>query len=115
MTKLVISVDRPNLTDMQLDSRRKTFEYLLERLNVRFEVCEGSWAGDREQSYMITLDSGKYFRKLLEEAFDRFDQDAVLKISSYGGVRLVYLSADTKDGIYTEEPVGEWKEVDEIP
>lgn len=111
MTKLVVSVDRPNLTDMQLDSRRKNFEYLLERLNVRSEVCEGVWAGEREQSYLITLDCGKHYRKILDESFGRFGQEAVLKVSSYGGATLMFL----KDGTFVEETIGEWMKVDEVP
>jgi hypothetical protein len=98
---------------MQLDSRRKNFEYLLGRLNVRFEVCEGSWAGEREQSYLISLDSSKHYRKILDEAFGRFDQDAVLKVSAYGGASLIY--SKYKDGIFTEEAIGEWIKVDEVP
>jgi hypothetical protein len=108
MTKLIISTDRPNLTDMQLDSRRKNFEYLLERLNVRSEVCEGSWEGVREQSYMITLDCSKHYRKLIDTALGLFDQEAVLKISSYGGATLVFPDK-------SEEFVGELVEVNEVP
>ena len=108
MTKLIISTDRPNLTDMQLDSRRKNFEYLLERLNVRFEVCEGSWEGVREQSYMITLDSGKHYRKLVDTALGLFDQEAVLKISSYGGATLIFPDK-------SEEFGGELVKVDKVP
>jgi hypothetical protein len=108
MTKLIISTDRPNLTDMQLDSRRKNFEYLLERLNVRSEVCEGSWEGVREQSYMITLDNSKHYRKLIDTALGLFDQDAVLKISSYGGATLIFPDK-------SEELIGELVEVNEVP
>ena len=108
MTKLIVSVDRPNLSDMQLNRRRKDFEYLLGRLNVRYEVAEGCWEGEREQSYMIKLDGSKHYRKIRDVAFGRFDQDAVLKVSAYGGATLLF-----SDG--QEEPIGEFIQVNEKP
>ena len=108
MTKLIVSVDLQNLTDIQLDSRRKNFEYLLQRLNVRSEVCEGTCEGVREQSYMITLDGSKHYRKIIEEAHGRFGQDAVLKVSAYGGASLIFPGR-------VEKFIGELIQVDEVP
>jgi hypothetical protein len=75
----------------------------------KYEVCEGSWEGEREQSYMITLrDAGMGFTSLKRLAFDLYDQDAVLRITAYGGARL--FNSDN-----TKVDIGEFKQVDSIP
>jgi len=108
MTKLIVSVDRPNLSQRKLQARREDFEYLLARLNVRYQICEGVWEGVREQDYMITLEGSKHYRKIIEVAHDRFDQDAVLKVSGYGGATLIFPGR-------IEEFCGELVQVDEVP
>ena len=108
MTKIIMSTDRPNKTQLELHKARKEFEYYLELKGFKYEVCEGSWEGEREQSYMITLRDGLGFTSLKNIAFDRYDQDAVLRVSSYGGASL-FNSDETKVDI------GEFKQVDSIP
>lgn len=108
MTKIIMSTDRPNKSDLELNKTRKEFEYYLELKGFKYEVCEGSWEGEREQSYMITLRDGLGFTSLKNIAFDRYDQDAVLRVSSYGGASL-FNSDETKVDI------GEFKQVDSIP
>ena len=109
MTKIIMSTDRPNKTQLELHRARKEFEYYLELKGFKYEVCEGSWEGEREQSYMITLrDAGMGFTSLKRLAFDLYDQDAVLRITAYGGARL--FNSDN-----TKVDIGEFKQVDVIP
>jgi len=109
MTKIIMSTDRPNKSDLELNKARKEFEYYLELKGFKYEVCEGSWEGEREQSYMITLrDAGMGFTSLKRLAFDLYDQDAVLRVSAYGGARL--FNSDN-----TKVDIGEFKQVDSIP
>ena len=109
MTKIIMSTDRPNKTQLELHRARKEFEYYLELKGFKYEVCEGSWEGEREQSYMITLrDAGMGFTSLKRLAFDLYDQDAVLRITAYGGARL--FNSDN-----TKVDIGEFKQVDSIP
>ena len=109
MTKIIMSTDRPNKTQLELHRARKDFEHYLDRKGFKYEVCEGSWEGEREQSYMITLrDSGMGFTTLKRLAFDLYDQDAVLRITAYGGARL--FNSDN-----TKVDIGEFKQVDSIP
>lgn len=108
MTKIIMSTDRPNKSQLELHKARKEFEYYLNRLGAAFEVCEGSWEGDREQSYMISLVNGVGFTKLKRLAFDRYNQDAVLRVSSYGGAEL-FNNDDTR------LKVGKFERVASIP
>jgi hypothetical protein len=108
MTKIIMSTDRPNKTQLELNKTRKEFEYYLELKGFKYEVCEGSWEGEREQSYMITLRDGLGFTSLKNIAFDRYDQDAVLRVSSYGGASL--FNSDE-----TRVDVGKFIKVDSIP
>ena len=109
MIKIIMSTDRPNKTQLELHRARKDFEHYLNRKGFKYEVCEGSWEGEREQSYMITLrDSGMGFTTLKRLAFDLYDQDAVLRITAYGGARL--FNSDN-----TKVDIGEFKQVDSIP
>ena len=109
MIKIIMSTDRPNKTQLELHRARKEFEYYLELKGFKYEVCEGSWEGEREQSYMITLrDAGMGFTTLKRLAFDLYDQDAVLRITAYGGARL--FNSDN-----TKVDIGEFKQVDSIP
>jgi len=109
MTKIIMSTDRPNKTQLELHRARKDFEHYLNRKGFKYEVCEGSWEGEREQSYMITLrDAGMGFTTLKRLAFDLYDQDAVLRITAYGGARL--FNSDN-----TKVDIGEFKQVDSIP
>jgi len=104
-----MSTDRPNKSQLELNRARKEFEYYLELKGFKYEVCEGSWEGEREQSYMITLrDAGMGFTSLKRLAFDLYDQDAVLRITAYGGARL--FNSDN-----TKVDIGEFKQVDSIP
>ena len=61
MTKIIMSTDRPNKSQLELHKARKEFEYYLDRAGYIYEVCEGVWQGDREQSYMISLVNGVGF------------------------------------------------------
>ena len=108
MTKIIMSTDRPNKSQLELHKARKEFEYYLDRAGYVYEVCEGSWEGEREQSYMITLRDGLGFTSLKRLAFDLYDQDAVLRVSSYGGASL-FNSDDTKVNL------GKFKQIDSIP
>ena len=108
MTKIIMSTDRPNKTQLELHKTRKEFEYYLELKGFKYEVCEGSWKGEREQSYMITLRDGLGFTSLKNIAFDRYDQDAVLRVSAYGGSSL--FNSDE-----TRIDVGKFIKVDSIP
>ena len=109
MIKIIMSTDRPNKSQLELHRARKEFEYYLELKGFKYEVCEGSWEGEREQSYMITLrDAGMGFTSLKRLAFDLYDQDAVLRITAYGGARL--FNSDN-----TKVDIGEFKKVDSIP
>lgn len=109
MIKIIMSTDRPNKTQLELHRARKDFEHYLNRKGFKYEVCEGSWEGEREQSYMITLrDAGMGFTTLKRLAFDLYDQDAVLRITAYGGARL--FNSDN-----TKVDIGEFKQVDSIP
>jgi len=108
MTKIIMSTDRPNKTQLELHRARKDFEHYLNRTGFKYEVCEGSWEGEREQSYMITLRDGLGFTSLKRLAFDLYDQDAVLRVSSYGGS-----SFFNSDG--TRIDVGKFIKVDSIP
>jgi hypothetical protein len=109
MIKIIMSTDRPNKTQLELNRARKDFEHYLNRKGFKYEVCEGSWEGEREQSYMITLrDAGMGFTSLKRLAFDLYDQDAVLRITAYGGARL--FNSDN-----TKVDIGEFKQVDSIP
>ena len=109
MTKIIMSTDRPNKSQLELHRARKDFEHYLDRKGFKYEVCEGSWEGEREQSYMITLrDAGMGFTSLKRLAFDLYDQDAVLRITAYGGARL--FNSDN-----TKVDIGEFKQVDVIP
>jgi len=109
MTKIIMSTDRPNKTQLELHRARKDFEHYLNRKGFKYEVCEGSWEGEREQSYMITLHhQGLGFTSLKRLAFDLYDQDAVLRVSSYGGA-----SFFNSDG--TRIDVGKFIKVDSIP
>ena len=103
-----MSTDRPFKTQLELHKARKEFEYYLELKGFKYEVCEGSWEGEREQSYMITLRDGLGFTSLKNIAFDRYDQDAVLRVSSYGGASL--FNSDE-----TRVDVGKFIKVDSIP
>jgi len=103
-----MSTDRPNKSQLELNKARKEFEYYLNRLGASFEVCEGSWEGDREQSYMISLVNGVGFTKLKRLAFDRYNQDAVLRVSSYGGAELF-------NNDETRLKVGKFEQVSSIP
>ena len=108
MTKIIMSTDRPNKSQLELHKARKEFEYYLDRAGYVYEVCEGSWEGEREQSYMITLRDGLGFTSLKRLAFDLYDQDAVLRVSSYGGASL-FNADDTKVNL------GKFKQIDSIP
>ena len=108
MTKIIMSTDRPNKTQLELHAARKEFEYVLDRGGFKYEVCEGSWLGEREQSYMITLPCGRGYTALKRLAFDRYKQDAVLRVSTYGGTRLI-----NNDG--TRTILGAFKQADSIP
>ena len=110
MTMIIMSTDRPNKTQLELHATRKEFEFYLKRAGFTYEVCEGSWLGKREQSYMITLKNGAGvgYTELKNLAFDRFNQDAVLRVTAYGGVKL-------KGREKTCEYLGEFTEVDAIP
>ena len=108
MTKIIMSTDRPNKTQLELHRARKDFEHYLNRTGFKYEVCEGSWEGEREQSYMITLRDGLGFTSLKRLAFDLYDQDAVLRVSSYGGASL-FNADDTKVNL------GKFKQIDSIP
>ena len=83
-----MSTDRPNKTQLELHKARKEFEYVLDRGGFKYEVCEGVWLGEREQSYMITLPCGRGFTALKRLAFDRYNQDAILRVTTYGGTAL---------------------------
>ena len=105
MIKIIMSTDRPNKTQLELHRARKDFEHYLNRKGFKYEV----WEGEREQSYMITLrDAGMGFTTLKRLAFDLYDQDAVLRITAYGGARL--FNSDN-----TKVDIGEFKQVDSIP
>jgi len=108
MTKIIMSTDRPNKTQLELHKARKEFEYYLGVKGFKYEVCEGSWEGEREQSYMITLRDGLGFTVLKNIAFHRYDQDAVLRVSSYGGAS--FFNSDE-----TRVDVGKFIKVDAIP
>lgn len=108
MTKIIMSTDRPNKTQLELHRARKDFEHYLDRKGFKYEVCEGSWEGEREQSYMITLRDGLGFTSLKRLAFDLYDQDAVLRVSSYGGASL-FNSDDTRVDL------GKFEKLDSIP
>ena len=103
-----MSTDRPNKSQLELHKARKEFEYYLERKGFKYEVCEGVWLGEREQSYMINLPSGDGYTALKRLAFDRYNQDAVLRVTAYGGCRL-----SNNDG--TRVGLGAFKQVDSIP
>ena len=107
-TKIIISTDRPNKSQLELHKARKEFEYYLERAGYTYEVCEGVWQGEREQSYMIDLPCGHSYHTLKTIAFNRYNQDAVLRVTAYGGARLSH-----NDGSLTL--LGEFKQVDTIP
>ena len=108
MTKIIMSTDRPNKSQLELHKARKEFEYYLDRAGYVYEVCEGVWKGDREQSYMVDLPSGYGYTTLKNIAFDRYNQDAVLRVTAYGGARL-----SNNDG--TRVGLGAFKQVDSIP
>ena len=108
MTKIIMSTDRPNKTQLELHRARKEFEYYLELKGFKYEVCEGSWEGEREQSYMISINTSIDFVSLKRLAFDLYNQDAVLKVTAYGGATLF-----TSYGTYIQ--IGEFKQVDSIP
>ena len=100
MPKLIMSTDRPNKTQLELHKTRRTFEHNLKVMGATYEVCEGSWEGEREQSYMITLAPHVSFSALKALAFDRYKQDAVLRVSTYGGASLHHNNG-TIDGVGT--------------
>tara|TARA_B110000285_G_scaffold129581_1_gene145780 strand:- start:1679 stop:2068 length:390 start_codon:yes stop_codon:yes gene_type:complete len=109
MTKIIMSTDRPNKSQLELHRARKEFEYYLDLKGFKYEVCEGSWEGEREQSYMITLrDAGMGFTSLKRLAFNHYNQDAVLRITAYGGANL-----HNNDGTRTN--LGGFKQVDLVP
>lgn len=103
-----MSTDRPNKSQLELHKARKEFEYYLDRAGYIYEVCEGVWQGDREQSYMVELPSGYGYNTLKNIAFNRYDQDAVLRVTAYGGARL-----SINDG--TRVALGAFEQVDSIP
>ena len=107
-TKIIMSTDRPNKTQLELHKARKEFEYVLDRGGFKYEVCEGVWEGEREQSYMIDLPLGNGFTTLKRLAFDRYKQDAVLRVTAYGGTVLY-----SNDG--TRENLGGFKQATSIP
>jgi len=98
MPKLIMSTDRPNKTQMELYTTRKGFEHYLQHMGATFEVCEGVWEGEREQSYMITLAPHVSFNALKALAFEHYKQDAVLRVSTYGGASLHH-NDGTIDGV----------------
>lgn len=108
MTKIILSTDRPNKTQLELHKARKEFEYYLERKGFEYEVCEGVWQGEREQSYMINLPLGNGFTALKRLAFDHYNQDAVLRVTAYGGANL-----HNNDG--TRVNLGGFHQVDSTP
>lgn len=108
MSKIIMSVDRPNKSDLELHDTRKEFEYVLDRGGFKYEVCEGSWEGSREQSYMIELPAGLGYTALKNLAFERYEQDAIIRITAYGGAKL-------KGRDKTCHWLGEWTQVDAIP
>ena len=108
MPKLIMSTDRPNKTQLELHKTRRTFEHNLKVMGATYEVCEGSWEGEREQSYMITLSPTVTYDTLKALAFTRYNQDAVLRIASYGGASLCF-NDDTC------EFIGKFVQVDTIP
>ena len=107
-TKIIMSTDRPNKSQLELHKARKEFEYYLERAGYTYEVCEGVWQGEREQSYMISIARGCSYQALKTIAFNRYNQDAVLRVTAYGGARLSH-----NDGSLTL--LGAFKQVDTIP
>jgi hypothetical protein len=107
-TSIIMSTDRPNKSSLELHKTRKEFEYYLSRTGATYEVCEGSWEGEREQSYMITLSPNVAFDTLKALAFTRYNQDAVLRVASYGGASLCF-----NDG--TCDFIGKFVQVDAIP
>ena len=108
MTKIVLSTDRPNLSQLALHNRRKDFEHALDIMGLRYEACQGVWEGETEQSYLIHGVNMKQYTQLLDIAFNKCDQEAVLRISGYGGAVCRY-----SDG--SIENLGKWTEVDEKP
>ena len=64
--------------------------------------------GEREQSYMISIARGCSYQALKTIAFNRYNQDAVLRVTAYGGARLSH-----NDGSLTL--LGAFKQVDTIP
>ena len=108
MIKIIMSTDRPNKSQLELHRARKEFEYYLELKGFKYEVCEGSWEGEREQSYMISINTSIDFVSLKRLAFDLYNQDAVLKVTAYGGATLF-----TSYGTHIQ--IGEFKQVDSIP
>ena len=107
-TKIIMSTDRPNKSQLELHKARKEFEYYLERAGYTYEVCEGVWQGEREQSYMIDLPCGQGYTTLKTIAFNRYNQEAVLRVTAYGGAVL-----GSSDG--TRQALGAFKQVDTIP
>lgn len=106
MTKMIMSVDESHLTELELKNRRRDLEYALERLGLKYEVCEGSWMGVREQSYMINFRTEENFERLKQSA-KNCGQVSVLRISSYGGVIESFTNPD-----FDDELLGKWTEVD---
>ena len=109
ITKIIMSTDRPNKSQLELHKARKEFEYYLNRKGFTYEVCEGVWEGEREQSYMINLPATiSGFSELKDLAFERYNQDAVLRVTAYGGAKLIESNGDT-------EELGAFTQVSEVP
>ena len=106
MTKMIMSVDEGHLTELELKNRRRDMEYALEHLGLKYEVCEGSWMGVREQAYMINFRTEENFERLKQSA-KNCGQVSVLRISSYGGVIESFTNPD-----FDDEMLGKWTEVD---
>ena len=104
ITKIIMSTDRPNKSQLELHKARKEFEYYLNRKGFTYEVCEGVWEGEREQSYMINLNNtSSGYSELKELAFERYNQDAVLRVTAYGGVKLIESNGDVSEiGVFTQ-------------
>jgi hypothetical protein len=97
------ALQHANDQKLELYKARKEFEFYLNRKGFTFEVCEGVWQGEREQSYMINLPATTSgFTELKDLAFERYNQDAVLRVTAYGGVKLIESNGDTEEiGIFT--------------
>lgn len=109
ITKIIMSTDRPDKSQLALHTARREFEFYLNRKGFTFEVCEGVWQGEREQSYMINLPAtSSGFSELKDLAFERYNQDAVLRVTAHGGAKLIASNGDVSE-------IGAFTQVSEVP